>query len=64
MRLVTCDLPGALVSQALPREVLDHEPLSGGLVRTRRGVRVVDGACLESMCTEMYRGFEPRPLRS
>jgi hypothetical protein len=30
---------------------------------TRRGVRVADRACLESMCTAMYRGFESRPLR-
>jgi hypothetical protein len=29
-----------------------------------RGVRVVDRARLESVCTERYRGFESRPLRS
>ena len=29
----------------------------------RRGVRVVDRARLESVCTERYRGFESRPLR-
>ncbi len=29
-----------------------------------RGVRVVDGACLESMCRATYRGFESLPLRN
>ncbi len=30
---------------------------------TWRGVRVVDGATLEMLCTARYRGFESRPLR-
>jgi hypothetical protein len=32
-------------------------------VATRRGVRAVEGARLESVCTETYRGFESLPLR-
>ena len=31
--------------------------------QTWRGVRVVDRARLESVCTARYRGFESRPLR-
>ena len=40
--------------------VIRHESLA---TQKRRGVRVVDRARLESVCTERYRGFESRPLR-
>ena len=38
-------------------------PINKRYVPTRRGVRVVEGAALEMLCSESYRGFESRPLR-
>ena len=43
-----------------PKTVLSIDPKPSGFWR---GVRAVEGARLESVCSQNYRGFESHPLR-
>ena len=47
-------------NSGLPAQPLACKPL---ILKTRRDVRVVEGARLESVCRELYRGFESLSLR-
>ena len=61
--------PGDVRNKVLPIDTSSHE-VSFGLsdcafaqATNWRGVRAVEGARLESVCTETYRGFESLPHR-